>query len=128
MTNNGKVFLGIITAAAAGAVIGLLLAPEEGNKTREKMRKGVNDLADELLDAIQRGKEKVGGLAEEARNKAYELKGKADTKWSDMKDEAGNLADTARNKAYEAKGKAESKWEDTKDEAEAAKQKAQSNM
>lgn len=117
MTNNGKVFLGIVTAAAAGAVIGLLLAPEEGNKTREKMRKGVNDLADELLDAIQRGKEKVGGLAEEARNKAYELKGKADSKWSDMKDEAGNLADTARNKAYETKGR-----------AEAATEQAQSDM
>jgi gas vesicle protein len=117
MTNNGKVFLGIITAAAAGAVIGLLFAPEEGNKTRERMRKGVNDLADELLTAIQQGKEKVGGLAEDARNKAYELKGKAESKWSDMKDEAGNLADTARNKAYEAKG-----------QAEGAKQRAQSEM
>jgi gas vesicle protein len=127
MTNNGKVFLGIITAAAAGAVIGLLFAPEEGNKTREKMRKGVNDLADELLDAIQKGKEKAGGLAEEARNKAYELRGKAESKWSDIKDDASNLADDARNKAYEAKGKAESKWEDTKDEAETLKRKAQSN-
>jgi len=36
---TNKIFWGIVTAAAVGAVIGLLFAPEEGNQTRKKIRK-----------------------------------------------------------------------------------------
>lgn len=56
---SGKVLLGILAGAAAGAMAGILFAPEKGSKTRKKiMRKGegyVDDLKekfDGLLDAI----------------------------------------------------------------------------
>ena len=51
MSNNGRVFLGIVTAAAAGAVIGLLFAPEKGDDLRRKVKDSVNDWADQLLDS-----------------------------------------------------------------------------
>ena len=40
--NGNKAFWGIVTAAAVGAIIGLLFAPEDGNKTRKKIKKKTN--------------------------------------------------------------------------------------
>ncbi len=39
MTTKNKVLLGILGAAAAGVVIGLLVAPDKGSDTRKKLRK-----------------------------------------------------------------------------------------
>ncbi len=106
MTNNGKVFLGIVTAAAVGAVIGLLFAPEEGNKTRENLRKGANSLADELLAALNKGKDQFEDLKGQVKDKASELRGRAESKYDDLKDKAGDLRDKAEGEYYAAKGKA----------------------
>ena len=38
MSKNSNVVLGIITAAAAGAVIGMLFAPDKGTELRDKVR------------------------------------------------------------------------------------------
>ncbi len=41
--SSGKVFLGILAGAAAGALAGILFAPEKGSKTRKKIvKKGEN--------------------------------------------------------------------------------------
>jgi len=106
MTNNGKIFLGIVTAAAVGAVVGLLFAPEEGTKTRDKLRKGTNDLADELLDALNRGKQQYADLKDQVKHKADELRGRAESKYDDVKDKANDLRDKAEGEYYAAKGKA----------------------
>ncbi|MFL9845166.1 YtxH domain-containing protein [Flavobacterium rhizosphaerae] len=42
----------IITGAAVGAAIGILFAPEEGTKTRKKIKEGVGSKADEIKDKI----------------------------------------------------------------------------
>ncbi|MDZ7774553.1 MAG: YtxH domain-containing protein [Bacteroidales bacterium] len=64
--STGKVLLGIIAGAAAGALAGILLAPEKGSKTRKRIiRKGedykdeVEDTFNELLDTITEKTEKV---------------------------------------------------------------------
>ena len=61
-SKNTQILLGIVTAAAAGAAIGLLFAPEKGSSTRKKMKGQANDLADELLKALQQGKDKYACL------------------------------------------------------------------
>lgn len=48
--------MGIVTAVAAGVVIGLLFAPEDGNKIRKKIKKRTNSLASELIEALEKGK------------------------------------------------------------------------
>lgn len=106
MTNNGKIFLGIVTAAAVGAVVGLLFAPEEGTKTRDKIRKSTNDLADELLEALNRGKQQYADLKDQVKSKADELRGRAESKYEDVKDKANDLRDKAEGEYYAAKGKA----------------------
>ncbi len=64
--STGKVLLGVLIGAAAGAAAGLLLAPERGVDTREKLTEmseeyldTVKDKFDDLLDNIS---EKVGKI------------------------------------------------------------------
>ena len=41
MTTKSKVILGLVGAAAAGVIVGLLLAPEKGSDLRKKVKETV---------------------------------------------------------------------------------------
>lgn len=103
MSKNSNVVLGIITAAAAGAVIGMLFAPDKGTDLREKVRGTVNDLASDLLDAIKNKREQYAGMGEEIKDAAQNLKAKAVGKFAEAKDhvenEMGNVQDKAQTYA-----------------------------
>lgn len=99
MTNNSKVVLGIITAAAAGAVIGMLFAPEKGSELRDKMRDTANGFASDLLDAIQRGRQQYTELESEVEDKANELKSKAAGKVAEVKDRVESEVENVKDKA-----------------------------
>ena len=74
---SNKAFWGIVTAAAVGAVIGLLFAPDEGNKTRKKIKKRTNSLASDLIDALEKSKEKAASVAGDLKNKGQQYKDEA---------------------------------------------------
>jgi gas vesicle protein len=59
MTTKNKVLLGILGAAAAGVIIGLLVAPEKGKDMRKKIRKTAGDWADNLSQLWANGKSAV---------------------------------------------------------------------
>ena len=46
--NSGNTLLAFLTGAAIGAGIGILLAPEKGSITREKIKYGFEDVKNEL--------------------------------------------------------------------------------
>jgi gas vesicle protein len=46
MTKSSKMALGFLGAVTAGLVIGLLIAPEKGSKTRKKIKNKTADWAD----------------------------------------------------------------------------------
>ena len=52
--NTGKAILGVLAGMAAGAVIGMLFAPDKGTETRRKIAKKGEDLMDSLEDRIDR--------------------------------------------------------------------------
>lgn len=101
MSNNGKVLLGIVTAAAAGAVIGMLFAPEKGTDFRQKLSGSANDLLDELTNALSRGKEEAGSLVNKWGSEASRFKDK-------VVHEADAMKDRVQGDYQNAKGKVKS--------------------
>lgn len=47
-----KIILGVLGGVAVGALLGVLFAPEKGDKTRRKIMDKSNDYADELKDKL----------------------------------------------------------------------------
>ncbi|MFA5419848.1 MAG: YtxH domain-containing protein [Bacteroidales bacterium] len=52
--NSGKVFFGILAGLAAGAMLGLLFAPEKGSNTIKKISEKGDDFLDELNQTLDR--------------------------------------------------------------------------
>ena len=50
--NTGKALLGVMAGIAAGAVLGMLFAPEKGSNTRKNISKKGDDLASALNDKV----------------------------------------------------------------------------
>jgi gas vesicle protein len=85
MTTNTKIILGIVGAASAGAVIGMLVAPEKGSELRSRIKSKAGDFANEIADLLAAGKEKLGMVKD------------------NLVDEAGNLKSEAQNKVNKLK-------------------------
>ncbi len=84
--NAGKLILSIAAGVAAGAVIGILLAPDKGSETRRKISEKSNEYADNL-------KTKFNDFVESMLDK-----------FDSVKSEAENIAHRGMNKAEEVKG------------------------
>lgn len=54
-----KSFPGILVGLAVGAVVGLLLAPESGKKTRKKISSESDSFFKDLQDQLQTGLENI---------------------------------------------------------------------
>ena len=85
MSDSGKVLSALLLGAAAGAVVGLLMAPDKGSNTRKKIREGTSDLIDQLTDKINEGKEALSDLKDKAMKTGADLKDKAMSKAEQMK-------------------------------------------
>ena len=63
-------FFALVTGLCAGAILGVLFAPEKGEKTRHQIRKNAEDGLDRLRTALERAEEEVD---EEMEDLAEEL-------------------------------------------------------
>jgi len=52
MKNSGSIFFGIIAAATAGVVIGMLIAPEKGEDTIKNIKHTAGDWAKKLSNLV----------------------------------------------------------------------------
>ena len=85
MTTGTKVLLGIVGAAAAGVVIGLLIAPDKGSETRKRIAKTTGDWADQVSGFFKNGREEFENLKDKARN----MKSAAEQRVSNLKEDLG---------------------------------------
>ncbi|MBW6479087.1 MAG: YtxH domain-containing protein [Bacteroidales bacterium] len=83
--NSGKAFLGILVGTTAGALLGMLFAPQKGADARKKIAKTGKEYADTItsrldktLDGITKKFNKVkvdfSEIAQHSRAKAEKLK------------------------------------------------------
>lgn len=80
---------------AAGAAIGVLLAPASGKDTRKNIMKKGEKLRDQLSDLVDQGKDLMGDAMGKAKDTASEMAGKAKDTANQMKNDFGNRAQDA---------------------------------
>ena len=81
-----KFALSVLGAAAAGVVIGLLIAPEKGSETRKKIMKTTGGWADGLSHLFVKTKEELDELKEDLKDKGRHVKSAAEDKVSKIKE------------------------------------------
>lgn len=69
-----KLIVGILGAAAAGVIIGVLIAPEKGSDLRSNIKKTAEDWVDEISDWMGKGKEYLSEMKGRMASGAEELK------------------------------------------------------
>jgi gas vesicle protein len=57
MKNNSRLITAFAVGAAAGAVLGILFAPDKGSALREKIKEKGEKLADEVKDKLRKASE-----------------------------------------------------------------------
>lgn len=103
MKDNGKLLSALLVGAAAGAVLGLLFAPEKGSDTRKKIADDAEDLFGKLQKKINEAKEAITDIKGKSSEKADEFKHKAFEKADDLKGAVENeLYNGAKNKGRSA--------------------------
>ena len=70
MTTKSKIILGLVGAAAAGVIVGLLLAPEKGTELRSKISQKAGDWTSHLSDLFANAKDEVGNLTKKGSRAA----------------------------------------------------------
>jgi gas vesicle protein len=72
--SSGKVLLGVLAGVAAGALLGILFAPEKGSTTRRKIvSKGeeyVDDLKEKFGEFVDKVADKFESAKEETKKEA----------------------------------------------------------
>lgn len=74
MDNSNKTFIAFLAGAAAGVAIGLLMAPDSGRITRDKLSRQADSLIDDLEDQWEVGFQKIRELTDSALAEAERLK------------------------------------------------------
>jgi gas vesicle protein len=66
MKTSAKFIIGLTIAAAAGAAIGMLLAPEKGKDLQKKLKDEAEDLLSQFGSLVQAGKRAASHMADTA--------------------------------------------------------------
>ena len=75
MINKGTVTLGILLGTAIGASLGVLLAPEKGSNTRDKLKKEARDIKEQFVSDANEVKDdlaKTAASGKESFEKGFE--------------------------------------------------------
>ncbi len=73
MNNNSKILVALAAGIAAGAVLGVLFAPEKGADTRKKILDQGKKMSDDVKNKFNKGMEKLNDLKDGLKEKAEEF-------------------------------------------------------
>lgn len=110
MKDTGKIIAALLIGAAAGAAVGLLLAPESGDNLR-------GDIADYVNDLITAAKTKADNMKEYGNSAIDNAKSKFRGAVDNLTDQKDELVNSARAKASDVYDNAKNYGQDTYDNA-----------
>jgi gas vesicle protein len=73
MNSTSKFIVGMAAAAAAGAIIGMLVAPEKGKDLQKRLASGTKDWLSELGSLLDLGKDVVSKAQERGEEAVDEI-------------------------------------------------------
>lgn len=88
MNSTSKTILAVMGAAAVGAVIGMLVAPEKGSDLRRKITDATGDWTTQLSDLLAQGKEQLNNLKNKAVNEVSNFSSEAEERFNNVKERA----------------------------------------
>lgn len=71
--SKSKLLAGLLVGTAAGAVLGILMAPDKGSETRKKLSKKKDKLGEDLKNKFGEVKETLKGKYDNIRSEANEI-------------------------------------------------------
>lgn len=86
--SSSKIITGVLIGAAAGAILGILFAPDKGSDTRmkiskkggdlkENLKSTINDLVDSIADNFENAKNEAENMVEEGKENVASAKSQA---------------------------------------------------
>jgi len=84
--SSGKVLLGVLAGLAAGALVGILFAPEKGAVTRKKISKKTEDLAEGVKEKFNEFLDDISEKFEEVKEQVSDFTEQSDKSEKTKKD------------------------------------------
>jgi gas vesicle protein len=70
MSNKTTTVVALLAGLAAGAALGLLLAPQSGKETRDKLKRKAREAKDRAEELMKEGREKFSKVKDQASDMA----------------------------------------------------------
>ncbi len=84
MNSTSKTILAVMGAAAVGAIIGMLVAPEKGSDLRRKITDATGDWTTQLSDLLAQGKEQLNTLKNKATSQASSFASEGEERFNNI--------------------------------------------